>query len=158
MLFRSPKATFYVLPDVMWQQPKWITQKINWIRSNGGELANHTMTHPKLSHLSDSEVKTELGEAELRLKKFGESVPTSLALPFGISPKNRSLLAGFTYKGQKIGPKAVFMAGAEPSRVVTDKKWSRLRIPRVQACLGEDGLDYWLEQIQRGRVQLYVAP
>lgn len=152
-----PKATFYVLPDAMWMQPKWIQKKIEWVRKNGGELGNHTMTHPKLSHLSDDAVKKEIGEAELRLAKLGEPIPSSLALPFGISPKNRSLLAGFTYRGHKIEPKCVFLAGAEPSRAINDKKWNKLRVPRVQACTGDSGLDDWLEQIKKGRVRLYVA-
>ena len=142
-------ATFFVLPDVMWGQPKFRQAKLKYLLSLGCEIGNHTMTHPILKKLSDEKVKYEIGEAELKLKTLGLPTPACLALPFGVSPKNRSLLNGFDYKGVHIQPKAVFLVGAEPALNVRSPKFNRLRIPRIQACEGPSGLTYWLDRLEK---------
>lgn len=151
------KATFYVLPT-MWGQPSQLAKKLELLKRLGCELGNHTVSHPILKRLSDERVKEEIGEAEARLAKLGQEVPTSLALPFGVGPKNRGLLQGFDYKGTRVAPKAVMLVGAEPAPAPTDPKLNRLAVPRVQACEGPGGIDYWLQQIEAGRVRLYVEP
>lgn len=151
-------ATFFVLPDVMWGQPTLRSQKLRILHALGCEIGNHTMTHPILRKLSDEKVKFEIGEAELRLSALGLPTPSCLALPFGVSPKNRALLSGFEYHGVRIQPKAVFLVGAEPARVVTSPKFNRLRIPRIQACEGPSGLTYWLDLVERKKVRRVIVP
>jgi hypothetical protein len=152
------RATFYVLPDVMWGQKKWVTQKIALLHSLGCELADHTMTHPILRHLSDDKVKWEIGEAAEKLKGFGETGPYSLAFPYGVSPKNKSLAQGFEYKGAPLHLKAALLVGANPAPSPTNPKLNRYRIPRVQACAGPSGLDDWMNRFEMGLVKVYVAP
>ncbi len=150
-------ATFYVLPT-MWVQKKWVQKKIEMLHSFGCELADHTITHPILRKLSDDKVKWELGEAWDRLEALGEPAPYSLAFPYGVSPRNKSLAQGFEYKGQQIHFKAALLVGAEPAPSPIDPKLNRYRIPRVQACAGPDGIDDWLNQFEKGEVKVYVAP
>ncbi len=150
------RATFYVLPDVMWGQKKWVPKKIELLHSLGCELADHTITHHILSKLSDEKVKWEIGEAAQRLEGFGEKPPYSLAFPYGISPRNKELAKGFDYKGKRIELKAALLVGAEPARAPTDPKLNRYRIPRIQACKGPFGIDYWLDELEQGKVKPYV--
>ena len=150
-------ATFYVLPN-MWNQPLSVGKKIQLLHSLGCELADHTITHPILRKLSDDKVKWEIGEAAFRLETLGEKPPYSLAFPYGVSPKNKSLAQGFEYKGKQIHLKAALLVGANPAPSPTDPKLNRYRIPRIQACKGPSGLDDWLNKFEAGKVKVYVAP
>lgn len=151
-------ATFFVLPDVMWGQKKFITKKVQWLQRAGSELANHTSTHPKLSHLSDDKVKWELGNASEKLEAYGQKGPHSMALPYGINPKNRSILSGFDWKGKHVTFTGVFLVGANPAPSPNSIKFNRLRVPRILAISGPYGIDFWLKQLQQGRVKPFVQP
>ena len=151
------RATFFVLPDTMWGQRAMLPAKLALVSKLGCELGNHTMTHPILRKLSDDRVKYEIGAAQERLEKLGVAMPCSLALPFGVSPKNKSLLAGFDFDGRHIAPKAVFLVGANPALPPDSSKFNRLRIPRIQAYEGPFGIKDWLDQVDKGKVKLYVA-
>lgn len=151
------RATFYVLP-VMFGQPKLREKKLALLRELGCELGNHTVNHLKLKRLSDEKVKQELAVATDDLEKMGEKLPVSIALPYGMSPKNRALLKGFDYKGKKYTFKAVFLVGSNPAPAPTDPKLDRFRIPRIQAYNGELSLTKWLDQYEKGHVKVYVAP
>jgi hypothetical protein len=150
------RATFFVLPDTMWGQPKMLPAKLQLLAKLGCELGNHTMTHPILRKLTDEKAEWEIGAAEERLEKLGVPMPASLALPFGVSPRNKSILAGFDYDGKHVAPKAVFLVGANPAPPIGSPKFNRLRIPRIQAYEGPFGIKYWLEKVQGGDVKLYV--
>jgi hypothetical protein len=151
-----PKAVFFVLPE-LWGQPQHRAKKIEMIRSWGGEVANHTVTHRNLSKLSDEAVKEEIGGSFELLTPFNGN-PEYLALPLGISPKNKDLLKGFVHKGKTWELKAVFLVGANPAPTAQSEKFDATRIPRIQACEGPMGLDDWLDQLEKGRVKPYVAP
>jgi len=152
------RATFYILPDVMWGQPKYRERKLELVKQLGCELGNHTITHPILRKLSDEKVMEEIGVADDRLEKLGASMPVSLALPFGVSPKNKSLLEKFDYKGKHYEQKAALLVGAEPAPSPEDPKLNRYRIPRVQAYNGQLGLPEWLDKFEKGQVKVYVQP
>ncbi|MEZ0327928.1 MAG: polysaccharide deacetylase family protein [Fimbriimonas sp.] len=151
------RATFYVLPDVMWGQPALVEKKVAMLREWGSELGNHTVTHPQLKRLSDEQVKKELAGAIDHLEKLGEKSPVSLALPFGISPKNKALLQSFTYGGKKYEMKAAMLVGADPAPAPGSEKLNRYRIPRIQAYPGPSGSDYWLGLVEKGQLKVYVA-
>jgi peptidoglycan/xylan/chitin deacetylase (PgdA/CDA1 family) len=150
------KAVFFVLPE-LWGQPSFRAKKIEIIQASGGEIANHTMTHPNLSKLSDAAAQKELSEPFKLLSEY-KGNPEYLALPLGISPKNKSLLKGFPWQGRQIEFKAVFLVGANPAPAPGSENFNPLRIPRIQACEGDYGLDFWLDKLENGKVKPYVAP
>ncbi|MBC8064902.1 MAG: polysaccharide deacetylase family protein [Chlorobia bacterium] len=151
-----PKATFFVLPE-LWGQPADRAKKIEMIKAWGGEVANHTVTHPNLGRLTDQRVKEEIAGSFKLLEPFGGN-PELLALPLGISPKNKSLLKSFELQGKNYNLDAVFLVGANPAPPPTSAKFDRYRIPRIQACEGPFGLDDWLDKLETGQVKPYVAP
>ncbi len=150
------KATFFVLPN-LWGQPKLVKEKVRILQEAGSEIASHTLTHPKLSHLTDEKVKQEFAGAIDKLRELGHAGGVSLALPYGISPKNKSLVKSFDYKGKPYSMTGAFLVGAEPAPAPTDPKFNPYRVPRVQGIEGEAGITYWLDQIEKGRVAVYVA-
>ena len=143
-------ATFFVLPDTMWGQPKFRQRKLDMVKAWGSEIANHTITHPSLRKLTDAQVRGEISGASAKLREYGHTGPISLALPMGISPKNRAILADSGLSG-------VFLVGANPAPAPGPKLQRVLtKIPRIQAYDGELSLDEWLGQVEKGRVKPYV--
>lgn len=150
------KATFFVLP-VFFGQKQYEKQKFDLLTRLGCEIANHTMTHPDLGRLNDSQVEEEIGQAQIRLEKMGVKAPIPLAVPYGVRPRNHKLLTGFTYGKEEIKPLGVFMAGASPAFAPTSKHMDRYHIPRIIANANDSlGLDYWLKRVESGKEELYV--
>jgi hypothetical protein len=150
------RGTFYVLPDVMWAQPKMRERKVAMLKELGCEMGSHTVTHPILKRLSDEKVKEELAGAIDHLEKMGTPSPVSIALPFGVSPKNTALLREFEHGGKTYRMKAAFLVGANPAPAPTNPKLNRYRIPRIQAYNGPYGLGYWLDRVEKGEVKPFV--
>lgn len=150
------RGTFYVLPDVMWGQPKFREKKVALMKELGCELGSHTVSHPILKRLSDEKVKEELAGAIDHLEKMGTPSPVSIALPFGVSPKNKGLLEKFERGGKTYTMKAAFLVGANPAPAPTSPKLNRYRIPRIQAYGGPYGIEYWLDQVDKGAVKVLV--
>ena len=150
-------ATFFVLPS-FFGQSKWQQKKLEMIKDWGSEIANHTINHLILRKQTDEKVKDEIGGAADNLVKLGRTSPAPLALPFGSSPTNKDLLKGFEWHGKRVEPTGVFLVGSNPAPSPSDPKFNRFAIPRIQANNVEFGLTYWFEQLQKGRVKLYVQP
>jgi hypothetical protein len=151
------RATFYVLPDVMWTQHKWWTKKLQMLREWGCELGCHTVTHPVLKRLTDERVKWEIANSVDFIEKLG-FFPNTMALPYGVAPKNRALLKGFRYHGKTYGFRGVLLGGAAPARQVTVKGFNPYKIQRIQGIDAFLGLSYWLNRVREGKVHPYVAP
>jgi len=151
-------GTFFVLPDTLWARKSNDDRKVKLIYSLGNELANHTMTHPILSHLTDDKVKWELGTANEKLEALGQPLPGPMALPFGVSPKHVSILHGFDWNGKHVVFTGVFLNGAEPAKSPNNPKFNRFRVPRIIATTVPYGLDFWLDKLKAGKVKPYVQP
>lgn len=150
-------ASFYVLPPVPWVQKESLEKKLNMLREWGCEVGSHTMTHGQLSKLTDEKVKSELAGAIDFIAGLGFEART-LALPFGISPKNVALLKGFAMNGKTYRHTGALLVGANPAPAPTSPKLNPMRIPRIQAIEEDYGISYWLDKVEKGDVQLYVAP
>lgn len=150
------RATFFVLPDTMWGQPKLVDDKLALLKKWGCEVGSHTMTHPKLSHLTDQQAMVELAGAIDFLKSKNVDQPVALALPYGISPKNASLTKSFSFKGQNYSMYATVLVGANPAPAPSSPKLNLQRIPRIQGIEGENGITFWLDRIAKGKVKPYV--
>ena len=151
------KGTFFILPNGPFGKKAAGKIKVKALLSWGCELASHTYNHRFLNKLSDAEVMRELAISKDWLVSLGAK-PRTLALPFGVNPKNKELLKGFNYKGKFYKYEAVCMAGDTPARSPLDEKVNFLHLPRIEASPAGDGLDVWLERIKSGKVKPYVVP
>lgn len=150
-------ATFYIMPNPFFGQPKFAERKAQLLKEWGCEIGNHTLTHPDLSRMSDDDAKKEIAGVIDFAQKYGFSV-NSIALPMGIFPKNRDLVREFAYNGKTYRMRAAMLVGANPAPSPTSEKLDPYRLPRIQAVEGSHGITYWLDKIERGEVKPYVAP
>lgn len=140
-------GTFYVLWPYPFGQKDYARQKISFLINNGFEIGNHTLRHDKLSGLSPEELQRELA---LPNKYVSDIVPgyalDSLALPFGIAPKDLELLKKGSYQGTSYEIRGVLLVGAQPAPSPFAKDFDPYKLPRVQAIQSE--LDKWLSNLK----------
>ncbi|MCB0825812.1 MAG: polysaccharide deacetylase family protein [Armatimonadetes bacterium] len=151
------KGTFFILPNGPFGQKKFAKRKVELLLEWGSEIGSHTMTHGNLSKMSDGEVMKELAGSYDYIASLGIKA-RSIATPYGIAPKNRSLLNKFELNGKRYGYDNICLAGSSPAPSPVSGKMDRLRIPRVQAYDGTLGISYWLNRVSSGKVQPYVQP
>lgn len=144
------RATFYVLPPTPWGQKQHLEAKLKMLKEWDCELGSHTMTHRSLAKLSSAEVKKEFADSIRLVNDLGFECAT-LALPFGIAPKEEKLIHEAGFRG-------ALLVGANPSPNTFASKFNRLRIPRIQAIEGDYGITYWLDRVEKGQVSVYVQP
>jgi hypothetical protein len=151
------KATWYVLPTVMWGQKKWEDRKVEILKKSGSELACHTWSHPSLRNLSDEQVKTELAKSLDFLGKYGYD-KVSFAYPYGIYPRHMEVLDGFWRNGRAYTLTGAVTCDTDIAPAPASDDLRPFKVPRVEALEGVLGLDYWLDRIQSGKRKVFVAP
>lgn len=152
------KATFYVLPDTGFGPSEEAGKKFKALLAMGCEIGNHTVNHKSLKAMSDAQVQQELAGCVEKIEKIapGTKVDT-IALPMGISPQNKKLLAAGEANGQKYANRAVLLVGANPAPAPISKRFNPMRLPRVQALEGPSGSTFWLDRIKSGEMGRYVS-
>lgn len=152
------RATFYVLPKVGFGPAAKSAQKMQALLEMGCEIGNHTVEHTSLKTLSDEGVKKELAGCVALVKKLAPAAEVeTLALPMGISPHNKALLPSGEYAGQKYTNKAVLLVGANPAPSPVSARYNPMRLPRIQACEGDAGITYWLDDLKRHADRRYIS-
>lgn len=150
------KATFYVLPH-FFDQREFRHKKFEILRGLGCEIASHTVTHPNLARSSANKVKRELAGAIDRLERMGLKGPFGFAAPYGLFPRDRSLLKGFKWRGktyrQAYAALAYYGAAFSPE----DRRFSPFAIRRIVCTSGSEGMDDYFSRLRRNRVRLYVS-
>jgi peptidoglycan/xylan/chitin deacetylase (PgdA/CDA1 family) len=141
-----PTASFYV------NDHPFVDDKVlPWLVAHGYEVAVHTMTHANLKQLSDTGVQKELAG---NYAKIQAAVPgykiTTMALPYGVFPRNRDLAHQGTDGTTAYDLAGVMLVGANPSPSPYAASFKPLAIPRIRSGPGEVPLDsaYWLDQLK----------
>jgi hypothetical protein len=151
------KATWYVLPTVMWGQPKWQDKKIEMLKESGSELGSHTWSHPILRKLTDMQVKKEIAKSLDFLAKYGYD-KVSFAYPYGIYPKHMDILDGFWQNHRSYTLTGAVTCDTDIAPAPASDDLYPFKVPRVEALEGPGGFDYWLDRVQSGREKVFVAP
>jgi hypothetical protein len=132
-------ATFFVLtgakqPHKLFGQPEYEADKLKELISLGFEIGNHTLWHANLSKYSADVVRNQLATAVKNVQAVlpGYQVRT-LALPFGVYPKDISLAVNGSYKGLTYHNDAILRVTGGPAFSPFDSRWDPLRLPRIQA-------------------------
>lgn len=148
-------ATFYI-NDLPFGQSKYWQEKLITLVKEGFDIGNHTLTHPKLKNISDVSVQKELSQ----LAKTVESVVSgykvkSLALPFGIWPKNKELSYSGVYEGYEYKHIAVLKVGAQPAKAPNTRDFNSLSLPRIKAST--DIIERWLQYFEDHPEERYIS-
>ena len=158
------RAAFYVLPQSAWNPvPFWQrgqeTKKLRALVADGFEIANHSVTHRPMTHLSASELCWEMAGCDKYVK---ERVPAAtmdtMAVPGGSYPKNHALWG--VLRTGRLGQVAyhnrcILMAWGGPSRSWADKKFDSNRIARIGA--GPGWVERAIAQLSSGHIPEYVS-
>ena len=122
------------------QENAWRFRKVKWLADNGFELCDHTLWHMMLNKYPDAAVQEQIARNAMGIDSAvpGYKIRT-MALPYGLWPKNRTL----AWQGSWTDPKtkqthnykfdAVLEVAGGPSRSPYDPQFDPKRITRVQA-------------------------
>jgi hypothetical protein len=126
------------------QKKEWRLQKVKWLADNGFELCSHTLWHAKLNKYSDAVVQEQIVRNTMGIDSAvpGYKVRT-LALPYGLWPKNRPLAWQGSWTDPKTGKThsykfdAVLEVAGGPTRSPYDPAFNPKSINRIEA-IGDD--------------------
>ena len=131
-------------PRFAGQKNEWRFKKVKWLADQGFELCDHTLWHMKLSQYPDAAVQEQIMRNAMGIDSAvpGYKIRT-LALPYGLWPKNRPL----AWQGSWTDPKtkqthsykfdAVLEVSGGPARSPYDPAFNAHSINRIEA-IGND--------------------
>lgn len=132
-------ATFYVLPGTgrnqrFFGQEEYIREKLKFLVKNGYEIGNHSYWHENLKKVDDVAVQKQL---VLAVKEIQSYLPDyqvrSIALPFGVHPKNRILARQGEYQGVKYHHNSVMLVGSGSVPSPYSTEFDPYKLERIQA-------------------------
>ncbi len=149
-------AAFYIYWPVPFRVLEHVPAKLRWLAENGYEIGNHSFRHDDLSKLDDVGVQRSLALAQAEVERV---VPgyrlRSLALPFGLWPKNKSLAADGTFEGVSYHHDVVLLVGFMPARSPHHADYKPMEVQRVQAYAPE--FRKWVDWLDGGRGRRFVS-
>jgi peptidoglycan/xylan/chitin deacetylase (PgdA/CDA1 family) len=153
-----PVATFYVNGEPFAGHPAYL----NHLHDLGMEVAEHTLTHANLKQLDDAGVQAELAKG---LKVITDAIPgvqvTTMALPFGVRPRNHVLAAKGRSGGIAYDFAGVFAVGSNPAPSPYSVKFNPMYVPRIRSGLRTGDQSFtstdWLPQLFSGKVTPYIS-
>ena len=131
-------------PKYEGQKKEWRFQKVKWLADNGFELCDHTVWHARLDKYSDAVVQEQIARNMMAIDSAvaGYKVRT-MALPYGIWPKNKQLAWQGSWTDPKTGQahsyhfEAVLEVAGGPTRSPYDPQFDPHHITRIEA-IGND--------------------
>jgi hypothetical protein len=126
------------------QKKEWRFQKVKWLADQGFELCDHTLWHAKLSQYPDAVVQEQIARNAMGIDSAvpGYKIRT-MALPYGLWPKNRPLAWQGSWTDPKSGKthsykfEAVLEVAGGPARSPDDPQFNPKSINRIEA-IGND--------------------
>ena len=140
-------------PKYHGQKKEWRFQKVKWLADQGFELCDHTVWHMMLNKYPDAAVQQQIAG---NMMAIDSAVPgykiRTMALPYGLWPKNRELAWQGTWTDPKTGQahpyhfEAVLEVAGGPAKSPYDPAFNPHSISRIQAVANDiskvlDGLD-----------------
>ncbi len=164
------KGTFFVLTDVgtklppPFYQAQYAQGKMDYLVKEGYEIGNHTIHHlAGIRHWPDARVEAELAGAVANIHKY---LPTynvdTLALPYGVFPKNKKLVVSGESGGVSYHNICALKAGAEPAgcpvgKDFYGKPFNPYYLPRIIPGAGRYTIHYWLELMEKEKALKFVS-
>ena len=126
------------------QHREWRLQKVKFLADQGFELCDHTLWHAQLNKYSDAVVQEQIARNMMGIDSAvaGYKIRT-MALPYGLWPKNRPLAWQGSWTDPKTGTahpykfEAVLEVSGGPARSPYDAAFNAHSITRIEA-IGND--------------------
>ena len=157
----DPKAVFYVLPEAkqphkLFGQPEYEIEKLRFLAEHGFEIGNHTLWHANLGKYDDTTVQKQLAlSVEAVQQRVPEYNVRSLALPFGVYPKDLRLAVQGEFKSRRYHHEAILKVAGGAAYSPFNFSCDLLHIPRIQVP-GPD-LQYWLSYFEKNPGAVYIS-
>ena len=164
------KGTFFVLTDVgttlppPFYQAQYAQGKMDYLVKEGFEIGNHTIHHQLgIRHWPDARVEAELAGAVANIHHYEPNYTVdTLALPFGVFPKNKKLVINGASGGVSYHNICALKAGADPAaspmgKDFFNRNFNPYYIPRIIPGAGRDTIHYWLELMEKQKALKYVS-
>lgn len=149
-------------PKFEGQQKAWRFAKVKWLADNGFELCDHTLWHAMLNKYSDNVVQEQIARNAMGIDS---AVPgykiRSMALPYGLWPKNKPLAWHGSWTDPKTGKthsynfEAVMEVSGGPTRSPYDPQFDPHHITRIEA-IGTD-IAQTLDKLDRTNTRFVVG-
>lgn len=165
------KGTFFVLTDgdphlpPAFYQKDYAQGKMEYLVKEGYEIGNHTIHHRMgIRRWSDAQVATEFAGAVANIQALlpGYNVQT-LALPYGVFPKNQKLVVSGESGGVKYHNICALLAGANPAPSPMSQKFNPYRLARIipgdrKTPPGRlNTIRWWLAKMEKNRTEKFVS-
>jgi len=159
------KGTFFVLTDGDPKLPPAFYQKassqakMEALVKDGFEIGNHTIHHKLgIRRWPDSQVEAEFAGAVVNIHKLlpGYDVQT-LALPYGVYPRNQKLVISGQSGGQAYHNICALLAGAGPAPSPMAVDFKPYRLPRIIPGNEKFALRYWMDYLQANKEEKYIS-
>jgi peptidoglycan/xylan/chitin deacetylase (PgdA/CDA1 family) len=149
-------------PKFNGQKKEWRFQKVKYLADQGYELCDHTLWHMKLSQYPDAAVQEQIARNAMGIDSAvpGYKIRT-MALPYGLWPKNRSLAWQGSWTDPKTGKShsykfdAVLEVAGGPTRSPYDPQFDSKSIDRIEA-IGDD-ITKALTKLQQSNTRMVVG-
>ena len=150
-------ATFYInFPASAFGQKGYTARKLVQLAEFNMDIGNHTYSHAYLNRI-DSEAATK--ELALHVREVQKILPgysvDSLALPFGLWPKDKSIAIAGEFEGTTYNHKAILLVGAHPAPSPVSNKFNPLALPRVRGS--QEELDKWFKYFEQRPEDRYIS-
>jgi len=140
------------------QQKAWRFQKVKWLADQGFELCDHTLWHMQLGKYPDAAVQEQIARNQMGIDSAvaGYKIRT-MALPYGMWPKNKQLAWQGTWTDPKTGQahpyhfEAVLEVSGGPTLSPFDPKFDPHHITRIEA-IGND-IHNVLDQLDKNKTR-----
>jgi Polysaccharide deacetylase len=144
------------------QKKEWRFQKVKYLADQGYELCDHTVWHARLDKFPDAVVQEQIARNAMGIDSAvpGYKVRT-MALPYGIWPKNRPLAWQGSWTDPKTGKThdykfdAVLEVSGGPTRSPYDPQFNPKSINRIEA-IGDDIVKA-LTRLQQSNTRMVVG-
>lgn len=153
-------AIFYLNGGVPFGQEAYVQKKLDYLREHGYEIGNHSYRHENLSQLNAEQIQETLGRTNQYYMSLNQGIPlTSLALPFGIEPKEA--LQPFKVKGVFEGVSyhhdVVLLVGANPTFPLYRVESDATQVARVGSGDAFMQLAWWLDKYEEDDMGRYIS-
>ena len=154
-------ATFFVLPEAkephkLFGQPEFEADKLKELVRLGFEIGNHTLWHANLGKYDATVVQKQLAQSVQAIQKRvpGYAI-RSLALPFGVYPKDSGLAATGSFNGITYHNEAILKVAGGPAPSPFSISRDLLHLPRIQVPSSD--LQYWLHYFQKDPEEAFIS-
>jgi len=164
------KGTFFVLTDIgttlppPFYQKAFAQGKMDYLVHEGFEIGNHTIHHKAgIRHWPDAQVVGEFAGAVANIHFYLPNYTVdTLALPYGVFPKNKKLVISGARGGVTYHNICALKAGADPAASPMGKdfygrNFDPYYIPRIIPGAGKYTIRYWLDVLEKNKTLKYVS-